>query len=698
MEDRKPDFSGWASRNDMLCADGRIIKHGAFSHQNGKRVPLVWMHNHKSADHVLGHVYLEDRDEGVYAHAFFNESKNAQHMKHAVQNGDINFMSIWANKLIQQVTAAGKEVQHGDIKEVSLVLAGANPGAHIENVILAHADGMDFDESLDDVIIHTGFALEGVSEEEESNVTKQTTEPKPADDKVEHAEDDNQEEVEAEFDESELPEILESFDERQATAVQYLVGKALADGAQKGAETVQHSNLDEGELLSHVSNTIQEGITNMRNVFAGGASKSADRPDILSHSEQANILEAARHGGSLKKYMQSEDMLAHFDSITDEETLQHAGTFGINDIDILFPDARNLDAAPQWLKRQTEWVAKVLGATKHVPFTRIKSVVADITGPEARARGYIKGTEKQDEVFDLLKRTTGPQTIYKKQKLDRDDILDINNFDVVAWLKAEIRMMLEEEIARAILVGDGRASSSPDKIKDPSGAVDGNGIRSIANDSELYAHRVDLPANVDAETRIDEITRARSFYRGSGSPTMYTTDAALIDMLLLKDKMGRRLYATEAELATVMRVKEIVTVEVMEDHPEILAIIVNLQDYSVGTDKGGDVTFFSDFDIDFNQEKYLMETRLSGALTRPKSAIVVRRDQGTAATPTAPSFDGVTNTITIPTTAGVDYFVNGNPATGEVEIEDDATVTAAAKSGHYIPSGAAKSWNFAYTA
>ena len=693
MEDRKPDFSGWASRNDMLCADGRIIKHGAFSHQNGKRVPLVWMHNHKSADHVLGHVLLEDRDEGVYAHAFFNDSKNAQHMKHAVQNGDINFMSIWANKLIQQVTAAGKEVQHGDIKEVSLVLAGANPGAHIENVILAHADGMELDESLDDVIIHTGFALEGVSTEEESNVTTQT-DPKPAEN-VEHA-DENEEVEETEFDESELPEILESFDERQATAVQFLVGKALADGAKQGAETVQHSNLDEGELLSHVSNSIQEGITNMRNVFAGG-NKSDDRHEILSHSEQRDIMEAARHTGSLKKHMQSDEMLAHFDSITNEETLQHAGTFGINDIEILFPDARNLDNAPQWLKRQTEWVAKVLGATKHIPFTRIKSVVADITGPEARARGYIKGNEKQDEVFDLLKRTTGPQTIYKKQKLDRDDILDINNFDVVAWLKAEIRMMLEEEIARAILVGDGRASSSPDKIKDPAGAVDGNGIRSIANDSELYAHRVDLPANVDAETRIDEITRARSFYRGSGSPTMYTTDAALIDMLLLKDKMGRRLYATEAELATVMRVKEIVTVEVMEDHPEILAIIVNLQDYSVGTDKGGDLTFFSDFDIDFNQEKYLMETRLSGALTRPKSAIVVRREQGTSATPAAPSFDGATNTITLPTTTGIDYFVNGQPESGEVEIDEDATVTASAKTGYYIPSGATKSWNYAFT-
>ena len=447
---------------------------------------------------------------------------------------------------------------------------------------------------------------------------------------------------------------------------------------QNADETVDEQDLKDDAENGDIKHS-QEGITMPTNVFEqnGPATKRA----TLTHAQVQEIIEEAKKGSSFK-----------------EAFLAHAGTYGIDNIEVLFPDARLVNQAPDLIARQTEWVAKVLGATKHAPFARIKSVLADLTAEEARARGYIKGNLKKDEVISLLKRTTSPTTVYKKQKLDRDDIIDITDLDVIAWLKAEIRLMLNEEIARAILVGDGRLSSSDDKIKDPAGSTDGVGIRSIANEHELYAIKVQLAANVSADAMIDQITRARSKYRGSGSPTLYITDPVLTDMLLLKDKMGRRLYDTEASLATVLRVKEIVPVEVMEDTPDLLAIIVNLTDYTVGADKGGELNFFEDFDIDFNQNKYLLETRISGALTRPKSAIVIRREQGTAATPSAPSFNGATNTITIPTTTGIVYMVNDEPVSGSQVITADTTVEAVADAGHYIPANTTTEWTFTYTA
>ena len=420
-----------------------------------------------------------------------------------------------------------------------------------------------------------------------------------------------------------------------------------------------------------------------RNAFEtpAGAAGVVTQGATLSHDQLKTIMQdATSRNGKLK-----------------DSVLSHAGDYGIDNIELLFPDAKSVTDSPDFLGRRVEWVSKVLGAVSKSPFAKIKSIVADITADEARAKGYIKGSEKKEEVLPLLRRTTGPTTVYKKQKLDRDDIIDITDINIVVWIKAEMRIMLDEEIARAILVGDGRSTIDDDKIRDPQGAIDGMGIRSIANDHALYAHTVLLETNADAETTIEEIARSRTFYRGSGTPTMFTTDRSLTDMLLLTDKINRRLYATEAELASVLRVKEIVPVEVLEAHPEILAIIVNLTDYRVGANKGGELTFFEDFDIDFNQEKYLLETRISGALTKPKSAIIIKRKEGTLATPAAPSFNGPTNTITVPTATGVVYLIDGEPVSGSVVITKNTEVTAVADDDYYLEAGTTRTWNFVFT-
>lgn len=662
-ETREPDFTGWATAYNKKCSDGRTIKPGAFKHMDGQTVPLVWMHQHNDPENLLGHALLHDRAFGTYTEAWFNETDRGQHVKTAVVHGDVASLSIHATGLSERKIKDGKEVYHGDIKEVSVVLAGANPGALIENINIIHGDTF---ETLDEeAIIYTGLALEHSEiTTEEKTVTDEVTE-------LEHAD-------------KTVQDVVNSMSEEQKNVLYYLVGEAAS-----GDGEAEHDGMSTEDFLSHIDTQIKEGFTAMGNVFdQTDADSAAGGKLTLSHSDVQAIMKRASKVGSLRE------------AIEDAPELQHAGVdgvdYGINAIGELFPDAKVLDSSPQFIKRRTEWVAKVLDGTKHVPFAKVKSVVADITAEEARARGYVKGTMKKEEVIKLLKRTTSPTTIYKKQRLDRDDILDVKDFDVVVWLKAEMRLMLEEELARAILIGDGRSSSNPDKIKDPEGAIDGVGIRSIVHDSDMYIEEVELPANVSPADEIKAVIRARSAYRGSGSPTCFTTDSTITDYLLLEDKMGRPLYDTEAAVSAKLRVKELVPVEVLEETEDVRAIIVNLVDYTIGTNQGGEISFFDDFDIDFNQEKYLLETRLSGALTRPKSAIVIRRAAGTSATPQSPSYDGATHKITIPTTTGINYEINDQVVSGTVTITEDTEVHAVPKANYYIPGAATRRWTFTY--
>jgi hypothetical protein len=699
----KADFSGYATKVGLKCSDGRTIMPNAFKHQDKVTVPLVWMHMRNAPENILGHAVLEHRADGVYTYCYFNETEAGKTAKNLVEHKDITQLSIYANQLTQQ----GANVTHGDIKEVSLVLAGANPGAYIVNVNIQHGDGYEIVE--DEAIIYTG--LEFQHQDEAGEVMSGTTETAEV-----------EENTEVQHSDEELAAVIDTMNDAQKNAVHFLIGEALAhsnENKEESGEALQHAeetvqdvfdtltdkqkevvyfligsavdNAGSGATDSTTSNTSstdnnvqhnQEGTTDMgsRNVF----DQTTDAPSgvkHLTHSQIQTIVNDAQKMGSFK-----------------ESFLSHAAEYGIENIDLLFPEAKTLSNTPELLARQTEWVVKVLGAVKKTPFAKIKSLVADLTAEQARAKGYVKGNKKTEEVLKMLRRTTSATTVYKKQKLDRDDVVDITDFDVIVWLKWEIRFMLDEELARAILIGDGRTALDPDKIKDPEGAIDGIGIRSIVHDDELYAVQVELVANVSADVVVDEITRARTQYRGSGSPTLYTTDKVLTDLLLLKDKMGRRLYETDTALAAALRVKEIVAVEVMEETPEIMAIIVNLVDYSLGANKGGEVNFFEDFDLDFNQNKYLMETRCSGGLTKPKSAIVVRRQQGTAVTPTAPSFDGATNTITVPTKAGVVYTINEEPVTGNVVIATDTDIEAIADTGYYIPANTTVLWTFTYTA
>lgn len=667
------DFSGWASKNNLLCSDGRTIMPGAFQHHDGQKVPLVYQHTHNVPGNIMGHAILENRPEGVYAYGYFNGSASALDMKEAVQHGDVTELSIYANGLSER----GRSVIHGNIREVSLVLAGANPGAKIENVRLAHADG-DIVELDDEIVLSPGLGIELSHASTDTNTegnTNVVTETNTTADSDETAED-----------------VFETMSEKQQNVAFFMVGEALKNAGvdlddldsdtETGGSLEQSAfTADDANVIHH--NAFTEGYTMARNAFEtpAGAAGVVTQGATLSHDQLKTIMhDATSRNGKLK-----------------DSVLSHAGDYGIDNIELLFPDAKSVTDSPDFLSRRVEWVSKVLGAVSKSPFAKIKSIVADITADEARAKGYIKGSEKKEEVLPLLRRTTGPTTVYKKQKLDRDDIIDITDINIVVWIKAEMRIMLDEEIARAILVGDGRSTIDDDKIRDPQGAIDGMGIRSIANDHALYAHTVLLETNADAETTIEEIARSRTHYRGSGTPTMFTTDRSLTDMLLLTDKINRRLYATEAELASVLRVKEIVPVEVLEAHPEILAIIVNLTDYRVGANKGGELTFFEDFDIDFNQEKYLLETRISGALTKPKSAIIIKRKEGTLATPAAPSFNGATNTITVPTSAGVVYLIDGEPVSGSVVIKKNTEITAVADEGYYLEAGSTRTWNFVFT-
>ena len=651
----KPDFSGYATKVGLKCSDGRTIMADAFKHQDKVTVPLVWQHMHNEPANVLGHAVLENREDGVYTYGYFNETDQAKHAKTLVQHKDITSLSIYANGL----TEKAKQVFHGFIREVSLVLSGANPGALIDNVTLAHGDG-EMVTLEDEAIIYTGLELNHGEE-------------KPSDTKeVEHAEDDPT-----------IQEVYDSMSDEQKEVVHYMVGTALAE---RKKELEQSNGKSESDLSHKNDDDEKEGRRMTRNVFEeqNREGKEEER-HVLSHDAIKGIVADAQKMGSLKEAVEA-------------YALQH----GIDNIDILFPDAKAVTSTPEFDQRRVEWVAGVINGTRHSPFSRIKTLVADLTFDEARAKGYIKGTLKKEEFFGVSKRVTTPSTIYKKQKLDRDDIIDITDFDVVAWLKAEMRLMLDEELARAVLIGDGRDVSDEDKIKDPAGAAEGAGIRSILNDHDLYVATVTVDDTATPDAVVDAFVTAMGYYKGSGSPTFYTTLPMLSTLLVHRDGDGHRLWRTASELAAEMGVANIVTVEVMEEETNLIGIVVNLKDYTIGADKGGDVAFFDDFDIDYNQYKYLLETRVSGGLTKIRSALVIRRaaSGGTLAAPTEPAFNSATGVITIPTVTGVVYKNGETDATiaagamAALDPGESLMVYAVPDTGYYFASNQEDQWTF----
>lgn len=560
--DKDYDFSGWATKNNLKCSDGRTILKDAFKHDDGVTVPLVWNHQHNDPINILGHALLENRDEGVYAYCKFNETDSGKNAKLLVEHGDVSALSIYANQLKQQ----GGNVIHGAIREVSLVLAGANPGAFIDSVI-AHGE-----ESEEEAVIFTG----------EDIVLSHASEDKPENKDSKPKEDGKKEEMKEEKQKT-VKEVFDTLTEEQKTVVYAIIGQIMEENQNE-------------------SKDIEGGKEEMKhNVFDND---KENKEEVLSHSDTEAIFSDARRYGSLK-----DSVLAH----------------GITNLEYLFPEDTNLNKVPEFISRDTGWVKNVMSSVHHTPFSRIKSQFADITAEDARAKGYTKGNLKKEEVFSLLKRSTTPTTVYKKQKLDRDDVIDITDFDVVSWIKGEMRMMLDEELARAFLIGDGRLSSSDDKINEQN-------IRPIYNDADLYTVKaeIDVGASATSEDKakafIKSVIKNRKEYKGTGSPTLYTTEDVVADCLLLEDSNGRFIYDTMDKLKNVLRVKDIVTVPVMEGAKgakggDLMAILVNLADYNVGADKGGAVNMFDDFDIDYNAQKYLIETRCSGALIKPYSAI-----------------------------------------------------------------------------
>ena len=597
MNKKDYDFCGWATKNDLKCSDGRVIRHNAFKVNDGQKVPLVWNHTHSDPSRVLGHAILENRDNGVYAYGYFNNTSAGRDAKESVVHGDVSSLSIWANNLQQ----AGNEVLHGVIREVSLVLAGANPGAFIESVV-CHSEPME--DGDEEAILYTGESLEIEHSELEHSDDKEV--PPVKEEKEDSKVSDNEKTVK---------DVYATFNEDQKKVVDILIAAAIEEYAKdKGDGDVKHNIFETDE-----------------EVYEG---------NVLSHSDMDNIINTAKRGGSLRDTF---DEYCAVNDIEHGDGIEYAigeSTYGVNDMDMLFPDLKNVTATPTWISRRMEWVDSVLKNVHRTPFSRIKSLFADITQDEARAKGYIKGSQKATEVFSTLKRTTTPTTIYKLQKIDRDDMIDITDFDVVAWIKSEMRIMLDEEIARAILVGDGRQNTDPDYISP-------DYIRPIVSDADLFNVKVPIalavPADVSKQSDIDAFAKAfvnnvifnYRKYKGSGNPTAYMQEAVLSCLLLAEDGMGRKLYPTMETLKTALRVKDIVTVEVMEGTTitytaggasatgEVLCTIVNLSDYNVGADKGGSITLFDDFDINFNKNEYLIETRISGALIRPYSALTV---------------------------------------------------------------------------
>ena len=593
------DFGGYATKANRRCADGRIILPDAFKDDNNRTVPLVWNHQHDNPANVLGHALLENRKDGVYAFCSFNDTENGQEAKRLVKHGDIVSLSIYANQLKQR----GSEVLHGVIREVSLVLAGANPDAFIDTV-LAHGIGADIDD--DEGVIYMGERIslshaDNDSDGEELKVDEDRNKKKKSDD------------------EETVEDVFNSMTEKQKTVVYALLGQALQDNGGGQSEN-DNDESREGKSVKH-------------NIFDSDENQGA----FLSHADMEKIFADGKRLGSLREAVNQaieDGVLAHSIDTTGMTVATGTQTYGFNDPSMLFPDYKSLNNPPEWISRRMDWVRKVMSGVHHTPFSRIKSVYANITEDDARARGYIKGKQKKEEVFTTLKRTTDPQTVYKKQKLDRDDIIDITDFDVVAWIRSEMRLMLDEEIARAIIIGDGRSTDSDDHISEAH-------IRPIAKDVPLFNTqvKVEVAANADeqviAKATINAAIRARKNYKGSGNPTFFTTEDVVTEMLLLEDGIGHKLYKTEAELATALRVRDIVTVEPMENQTltvgsgssaetlPLIGVIVNLSDYNVGADKGGEVNMFDDFDIDYNQQKYLIETRISGALIKPYSALTL---------------------------------------------------------------------------
>lgn len=651
------DFGGWATKANVKCSDGLTILPGAFKHMNDKRVPLVYQHAHNSIDNVLGHAILESRDDGVYAYAFFNDTPQGKVAKGLVAHRDIQHLSIYANKL----SKSGQNVVHGEIREVSLVLAGANPEAKIDWVNLRHDDG-SMTELDDEAVITTGLELEHALDE------------------IEEAE---EAEEELAHEGRTVNDVFNGMTEEEQNVVYYFVGVALENSV---SETAQSATTQPGEgEIAH-----QEGTDEMsRNVFDQTANNgSSNEKTTLTHEDVEGIFaDAITGGGSLRKAAKN-------------FALQH----GVENIDILFPDAKMATGVIELEKRRTEWVNVVLNGMRHTPFSRIKTLIADLTQEDARAKGYIKGEYKKEEWFGVTKRTTGPVTIYKKQQLDRDDILDVTDFDMVAFLKGEMRLMTEEEIARAVLIGDGREVGDEDKVKDPMGVADGLGIRSILNDHEVYVTTVNVNVD-DANSSYDEVVDAvmdgMEFYKGTGTPTFFTTIPQLNKFLQAKDLNGQRYYKNKQEVADALGVDKVVTVEPMKEVAGLIGIIVNLQDFNVGTDRGGELTTFDDFDIDYNQYKYLMETRMSGALVRPKSAIVIRKTAADSvlATPVEPSFNKTTGVVTIPTVTGVVYK---NAAGTTIAAGAMAAIAAGATvvinsvpdTGYHFANNQEDSWKF----
>jgi len=776
-DDVKPDFSGYATKSDLQCADGRTILRGAFAHQNGERVPLVWGHGHDRATNVLGHVLLENVEDGVRAHAFFNNTVDGQHAKEMVKHGDVRWLSIFANQLKEKA----KQVSHGFIREVSLVLAGANPGATIDNrpaEEFAHGD--DGEYYYDEADITTGLEIE-VPEMAlahaagSGTATKKETDSNSGSGKS-------------------LEEILGTLNEEQSNAVDYLLSQALthseqsaeadsdaedegdadageaegentegaagaegegsegnaegenaegtdnaegsegdgngtegtegtdnaegAEGDGNAAESVQSTdnaegtegtegaegteggnaegNTAAGDSVQHDNNS-QEDNSMTHNVFdrysatgaAGATGPTAAHTQVkLGEDVIKGIIEHADEVGSLKKAFKA---FMRDTGVTVDGELKH----GIENIDYLFPDAKLLDNSPQFLSRRMEWVDKVLSGVRKQPYGRIKSVSADITMEEARAKGYIKGNMKKEEFFKLSKRETTPQTVYKKQALDRDDVIDIVDLDVIAWMKAEMKVMLDEAIAEAILFGDGRSNGDEDKIREDK-------IRPIATDDELYATTVNVnldDSNSSIEEFVDVVIDNRQYYKGTGSPTFFTTEATVSKFLKQKDGFGRRIYDDITDIQKVLRVSEIVTVESMERVPDLVGIMVNLVDYTIGTDRLGAATMFDDFDIDYNKLKYLIETRLSGALAKLKSALVFRSVPAASVLrePLAPDFDGTT--VTVPTVTGVVYKDGqGNTLTTASPVALDPGeqlhVVATPEAGSYFENNAEDEWDF----
>ena len=652
MPKKHYDFAGWATKNNIRCSDGRTIMHGAFSADNGKRVPLVWNHQHDNVRNVLGHADLEERPEGVYAYCSFNNTEHGQDAKDCVKHGDIVALSIYANQLKQN----GANVVHGAIREVSLVLAGANRGAVIDSV-LEHGELSDDSAEISfvgygDIEIHHSDLDEQDDDYEDEELDEyqeddEAEENEEDDENLQHADNGEAKKEEKEDGGETVADVMNTLTDKQRKAVAIIIEQAIADS--KGDKTMSHADGDaqndaenDDETVEDVYNTLNEKQKKVVNFLIGEALKNKDSEggsemkhnvfegsenvqNTISHAEIHEICRVGKQMGSLK---------AAVDQAYEEGVLEHAeGDYGINNIDYLFPDAKAMTTEPELIKRDMGWVDDVFNGVHRTPFKRVKSVFADITEDEARAKGYIKGKFKKEEVFTLLKRTTDPQTIYKKQKLDKDDLEDLeDNFNVLPWIKNEMNMMFREEVARAILIGDGRPSSSDDKIQE-------NHIRPIYNDEDLFT--VKVPVEVKSGATEDDIARAlikamvkaRKQYKGTGNPTFFTTEDYLTDCLLIENTLGERLYKSEAEVATAMRASKITTVEPMENKTisiinegrstsyPLMGVLVNLTDYNVGAKNGGKTDFFEDFDIDFNQQKYLYEARMSGALKKPFSAI-----------------------------------------------------------------------------